>query len=61
MPNNIPDFQIANFLATNTQPLQLTDLSPENDANIECTICHNPFADPPQDYVHPDLPEDEDE
>jgi hypothetical protein len=61
MPNHIPGFQIANFLATNTIPLRLLELSALADTATDCSICHNPFADPPQDFVHPDLPRDEDE
>lgn len=61
MPNNIPRFQIANFLATNTKALELTKLSSKTNAEAECPICHAPYANPPQDYVHPDLPEDEEE
>jgi hypothetical protein len=61
MPNTIPVFQIANFLATNTKPLELKGLRSTIDAEAECPICHNPYADPPQNYVHPDLPEDEEE
>ena len=62
MPNSIPEFQIANFLATNTRALELKDLaSTTDDAGIDCPICHSPYADPPQDYVHPNLPEDEEE
>ncbi|XPS71787.1 hypothetical protein M3J09_003964 [Ascochyta lentis] len=60
MPNRIPDFQIANFLTTNTTALQLTQLSAAG-VESECSICHNSYADPPQNYVHPDLPEGEDE
>lgn len=61
MPNNIPEFQIANFLATNTKALERLDLSSTIDTEAECPICHNPYADPPQGYVQPDLPEDVEE
>jgi hypothetical protein len=62
MPNSIPELQIANFLATNTKPLELRDVASANDdAGTDCPICHNPYADPPQNYVHPDLPGDEEE
>ncbi|KAJ4356962.1 Ribosomal lysine N-methyltransferase 4 [Ascochyta clinopodiicola] len=60
MPNRIPNFQIMNFLTENTLGLQLTEVSVAG-AESECPICHHPYADPPQGYVHPDLPEDEDE
>lgn len=59
MPNNIPNFQVANFLATNTKPLLLADLAESTDADSECPICRSTYADPPQNYVHPDLPEGE--
>lgn len=62
MANSIPEFQIANFLATNTKPLELKNIASTTESTgTECPICHNSYADPPQDYVHPDLPEDEDE
>lgn len=62
MPSTIPVFHIANFLATNTKPLKLKDIVlTTDDAGTDCPICHNSYADPPQNYVHPDLPEDEDE
>ncbi|KAF1923364.1 uncharacterized protein M421DRAFT_425889 [Didymella exigua CBS 183.55] len=61
MPNLIPEFQIANFLANNTKPLELVELSSITDPETQCPICHNSFAGPPQDYVHPDLPGDEEE
>lgn len=46
MPNNVPEFQIANFLATNTRPIPLTDQALAGDVNIECSICQMPYADP---------------
>lgn len=62
MPNSIPGFQVANFLATNTKPLKLKDIvSTTDDAGGVCPICHHSYVNPPQDYVHPDLPEDEEE
>ncbi|KAF1354542.1 hypothetical protein EJ07DRAFT_66070, partial [Lizonia empirigonia] len=61
MPNNIPQFQLANFLATNTKALHLDELNSDDGSESACSICHSPYADPPQDYVHPDLPEGADE
>lgn len=61
MPNRIPNVQIANFLATNTKPLHLDELNSSANADKKCPICHNLYIDPPQGYVHPDFPEDEDE
>lgn len=61
MPNNIPEFQIANFLATNTKALHLDELNSDDSSGSACSICHSPYADPPQHYVHPDLPEGADE
>lgn len=58
MPNRTPDFQIGNFLTTNTIPLEFTELSNLAKADFNCPICHSPYTDPPRDYVHPDLPED---
>jgi hypothetical protein len=56
MPNEIPDSQIREFLATNTRPVVPTD-----SADIECPICQIPYASPPQTSVHPDLPSGEEE
>jgi hypothetical protein len=56
MPNDIPDSQIREFLATNTKPVIPTD-----SADMECPICHVPYASPPQTSMHPNLPSDEEE
>lgn len=61
MPNNIPEFQIANFLTTNTRPLSLSDPSLKDNTDTDCSICHIAYANPPQNYVHPDLPDGEKE
>lgn len=61
MPNHIPNFQIANFLAMSTKPLQLADIHSSANADTECPICHNPYTEPPHGYVHPDLPDDTEE
>lgn len=61
MPNNIPEFQIANFLTRNTKPLSYSSVLLQDDRTTECSICHMPYADPPQNYVHPDLPDGEQE
>ncbi|KAJ4984821.1 SET domain-containing protein [Stagonosporopsis vannaccii] len=61
MPNNIPEFQIADFLTKYTKPLLRSDLTLTNGTNTECFICHTPYADPPQNYVHPDLPDGDEE
>lgn len=62
MPNSIFEFQIANFLATNTRPLEPKDITLTTESeDTGCLICHNPYADPPQDYMHPELPDDEGE
>lgn len=55
MPNQIPNFQISHFLSTQTIPLLLTSLPRSSPEDRTCPICHDPYASPPRDYVHPDI------
>jgi hypothetical protein len=61
MPNNILEFQIANFLTENTKPLGLNEIYSSTHSDTECVICYRRYADPPQKYAHPDLPDGEEE
>lgn len=55
MPNQIPIFQISHFLSTHTIPLPLTSLPSSSAEDLDCPICHIPYANPPTTYVHPDI------
>lgn len=56
MPNDVPDSQIRDFLATNIKPV-----IPTGSADMECPICQVPYASTPPTSVHPDLPSGEEE
>jgi hypothetical protein len=56
MPNQIPDFQISNFLSANTVPLPIYSLPNTSPLDQQCPICHNLYSDPPEDYVRPLFP-----
>jgi hypothetical protein len=56
MPNQIPDFQISNFLSRHTLPLSVYSLPNRAPQDQQCSICHEFYGDPPTNYVHPDLP-----
>ncbi|CBX94644.1 predicted protein [Plenodomus lingam JN3] len=55
MPNRIPPFQVSDFLAHNTLPIPLSSIPSTSFAEPNCPICKVRYADPPSDYVHPDI------
>jgi hypothetical protein len=59
MPHHIPDFQVSHFLTSNTVPIHLASLPTSCPTERECPICHNAYVDPPGDYVHPDVGDNE--
>lgn len=61
MPNSIPEHQIANFLRDDTKSLRLDNLPTDHDTNRFCPICHLPYVEPPNEYVHPQHPRDDEE
>lgn len=56
MPNQIPYFQISNFLSRHTIALPVYSLPNDSPNDQQCPICNEFYVDPPERYVHPDFP-----
>ncbi|KAF2844964.1 hypothetical protein T440DRAFT_546534 [Plenodomus tracheiphilus IPT5] len=55
MPNRIPSYQICDFLAQKALPITLASISLSPFADPNCPIYKNLYANPPANYVYPDI------